>query len=91
VNCQSVPARLWTLYAGNGDPLLLYGVDEAGGMMLWPTHYICLHRIAFARWCRRNVSAFRGCRFALNHPLSAETEKWARWLGVRFEQGVAVV
>lgn len=92
MNLRSVPCELWTLYAENGDPLLLYGKDAEGYLMLWPTVHIPKHRMAFLRWCWKNVSRFRGCRATLClHPLDAKTERWAKWLGVTIEAGRAVV
>lgn len=70
------------------DPLLMYGIDQTGCVMLWPTPYIERHTFTFGRWCKRTVPTLRGKRFLLNHPLSERTERWARWLGVNLEQGV---
>jgi hypothetical protein len=88
VNCRTVPASFHTVYADNGDPLLLYGLDREGNLFLWPTPYICQHAIAFGRWCRQHVHEFKGCKFTYNHTLNEKTQRWARWLGVRFEAGV---
>jgi hypothetical protein len=91
VNCQKVPCDLYMLYASNGDPLLLFGLDKTGSMMLWPTCYIGRHPIAFAKWCKRQVAYYRGTRMILNHPITPEALKWGRWLGAKIEEGVAVV
>lgn len=91
MNCHSVPAQLYTVTADNGDPLLLVGLDESGTLFLWPTRYISQHKVGFARWCRRNVSRYKGSRAILHHPLCAETRRWAEWLGVRFQEGVGVL
>ena len=88
MQCRSVHATLFTIHADNGDPLLLYGTDEEGWTMLWPTTHICKHPIAFARYCKRNIGRMRGGRLTLNHPMSAATRRWAEWLGVDFEAGV---
>jgi hypothetical protein len=85
-----VPCELYTLYADNGDPLLLYGADANGYLMLWPTPFICRHPIAFGRWCRREVERYRGYRVLIQlHALKPEVERWARWLGVTLEEGLA--
>ncbi len=86
---QRYPAVLYTVTADNGDPLLLYGVDTVGSVMLWPTPYIERHRLGFARFCRRHISELAGHRIVMHHPLCERTERWARWLGVRFEAGIA--
>lgn len=90
MNCHPIPARLFLLCACNGDPLLLYGTVE-GQMMLWPTRHICEHPIAFARYCKKHVEEWRGARMILNHALTPQAEKWGRWLGAKFEQGVVIV
>lgn len=91
MDLESVPAELYTLRAANGDPLLLYGEDAAGNAFLWPTPHIEQHRIAFARWTYRNVRRWRGKRLILQHPMCERTRRWAEWLGVHLEQGVAVI
>lgn len=92
MNCRSVRCELYTVYADNGDPLLLYGVDELGNLMLWPTKYICQHPIAFGRWSRRMVERYRGARVLIQlHALKPDVERWGRWLGVNFEEGLARV
>jgi hypothetical protein len=88
MNCRSVPAEIYTLYADNGDPLLLYGKDAQGFIMLWPTRYIEKHPIAFGRWCWRNVHAFRGCRMYLRHAMTPVVQRWASWLKTDVEAGV---
>jgi len=88
VNAHRVPATFHAVYADNGDPLLLYGVDEADGMFLWPTPHIAKHPIAFGRYCRQHVGELRGRRLTFNHPLTWKTQRWADWLGVNFEAGV---
>lgn len=85
MNCRRVPAELYTVHADNGDPLLLYGKDAEGWLMLWPTVHIANHPIAFARWCKRNVGSMRGSRATLQHPMCARTRAWAEWLGVTFD------
>jgi hypothetical protein len=91
MNCRRVPAELYTVVADNGDLLMLYGKDEAGNVMLWPTKNLCKHPIAFGRFCRRNIESMRGLSLTLNHPISLKVIRWARWLGVTFEEGVARV
>jgi hypothetical protein len=87
VNCRRVPAQLWSVYADNGDPLLLYGTDGEW-LMLWPTPFIERHPIAFGRWCRRSVGEMRGKRVLIAHELCEKTKRWAAWLGVSLEQGI---
>ena len=88
---RKVPAELYTVTADDGTPLLLYGVDEGGTVMLWPTQYLKQHRIAFGRFCKRHIESLRGKRVILHHMLSPETCRWAEWLSVKFEPGVAVI
>jgi hypothetical protein len=89
MNCTEVPCRLYTLHADNGDPLLLYGEDEAGHVFLWPTPHIARHPIAFARWTHRNVKRWGGKSIHLQHELCEATRRWALWLGARIDNGVA--
>lgn len=86
-----VPCKLYTLHAANGDPLLIYGEDEAGEVFLWPTRYIENHRVAFARWSLANVHRWKGKRFMLCHPVRSNVRRWAEWLGVTFEHGMVVI
>lgn len=82
MNCTTVPSSLEVLRAPNGDPLLMFG--EAGGdFFLWPTTHIRRHRIAFARWSRRNVHRFRGRRLVMQHPMCESVRRWAEWLGAK--------
>lgn len=89
MNCQRVPSTFYTVRADNGDPLLLYGLDEDRNLFLWATPFICRHPVAFGRWCRQHIEEFRGCRFVFNHPLSQKVRRWAEWLNVSVESGVA--
>jgi hypothetical protein len=89
MNCHAVPAMFHAVYADNGDPVLLYGFDENRYLFLWPTPKTCKHPIAFGRWCKNHVHEFRGARFIYNHPLSEPVLRWARWLGVDLEAGIA--
>ena len=88
---RKVPAELYTVTADDGAPLMIYGTNKEGIVMLWPTPHIRTHRIAFARFCKRHVAELRGQRFLLQHRLSPETCRWAEWLGVQFEAGVAII
>jgi hypothetical protein len=88
---SEVPCRLYTLTASNGDPLLLFGEDDNGNVMLWPMTPITSHPIEFARWSRRYVQHWRGKTIRLQHPLCEQTLKWAQWLGVTFQHDVAYV
>jgi hypothetical protein len=91
VNCAEVKCALYTLTADNGDPIMLFGEDEAGNVMLWPTCHAARHPIAFARWTKRNAHRWRGKRLTLQHDMEPIVERWARWLGCRIESGVVVV
>lgn len=86
-----VRCRLYTLHADNGDPLLLFGEDEAGNVFLWPTEHVRKHRFAFMRWCRASVSRWRGKRIQLQHPMCERTRRWAQSLGVTIQDGEAIV
>lgn len=85
-----MPAQVHLVTAANGDPLLLYGTAD-GYVMLWPTPYILQHPIAFGRWCKRHVEELRGNRVLIQHALCERTQRWAQWLGVRFEQAEVVI
>lgn len=87
---ESVPGQYFTLYAGD-EPILLYGEDANGGVFLWPTVFLPRHRIAFGRWSRRYVERWRGKRIVLQHPITPDVERWARWLGCTVEAGVVIV
>jgi hypothetical protein len=88
---SEVPCRLYTLSASNGDPLLLFGEDDNGNVMLWPMTHIFQHRVAFARWSKRYVERWRGRVIHLHHPLCASTIRWAQWLGVTFKHDMALI
>lgn len=87
---ESVEGKYYTLYAGD-DPILLYGEDAKGGVFLWPTLYLAQHRIAFGRWSRREITRWRGKRIILQHPVTPDVERWARWLGCTVEPGVVII
>lgn len=80
MDVTAVPAEVYVVMAGNGDPLLLYGEIE-GTTVIWPLACLPHHALAFARWSRRNVSRWRGKRILLQHPMCERTRRWCEWLG----------
>jgi hypothetical protein len=88
---HEIPCRLYALHAGNGDPLLLFGEDEAGEVFWWPTVHMHYHPFEFARWTKRNVHRWHGKRIRLQHPCGPAVKRWLDWLGVEVRDGEALI
>lgn len=86
---MAASSEAWTMFAG-ADVLCMFGVaplsvmDRSGEFWIVSTEYICRHRLAFARMCKRFLPQvlrnWEEVRGALEHQRE-DVVHWARWLG----------
>ena len=87
----ALPGKKWTMFSGD-DALAMFGatpltvLGNVGEFWIVSTVFVCRHRIAFSRLCRRFLptllaehTELRGC---LEHG-RADVVKWAKWCGVK--------